>query len=113
MAHRLAKHLQPNRATASVDRQTVREQAVQNKEARKAGRWSMFKKEEPAKPTTTPTASSSTQHINPSEDVSMTVRAEEATFRKQNAMGIWESRAGWGLVVRVTIRQTGNEVRRR
>lgn len=30
----------------------------------------------------------------------MTVRAEEITFRRENEMGIWESKTGWGIVVR-------------
>lgn len=101
MACRLAKHLQPNRATASVDRQTVRAQAERN---RKAGRWAMFKKEEPAK---TPAAASSlAPYQKPLDDVGMTVNAEEATFRRQSEMGIWESKTGWGLVVRVSIRRS-------
>lgn len=103
MAHRLAKHLQPKRATASVDRQTVQAQVERNKDAKKQGRWNMFKKDEPAKPV--PTASVSTPYQRPLDDVGMTVNAEEATFRKQNEMGIWESRTGWGLVVRVSIRR--------
>ncbi|EFY95173.1 hypothetical protein X797_010157 [Metarhizium robertsii] len=105
MAKRLAKHLEPARATASVDRQTVRAQAERNKATKMAGRWSMFKKDEPAK-TAAPTASpSSTTYWKPLDDVWMTVNAEEATFRKQSEMGIWESRTGWGLVVRVNLRR--------
>ncbi|KID96039.1 NAD dependent epimerase/dehydratase family protein, partial [Metarhizium majus ARSEF 297] len=105
MAKRLAKHLQPARATASVDRQTVRAQAERNKATKMAGRWSMFKKDEPAK-TAAPTASPSwTPYRKPLDDVCMTVNAEEATFRKQSEMGIWESRTGWGLVVRVSLRR--------
>lgn len=33
--------------------------------------------------------------------VSMTVRAEEVSFRRENELGIWESRNGYGIVVRV------------
>ncbi|OAA41255.1 hypothetical protein NOR_05333 [Metarhizium rileyi] len=104
MAERLAKHLRPVRATASVDRQTVRAQVERDKAARAAGRWSMFRKDEPAR--TSPTASSSKTQRKPLDDVNMTVNAEETTFRRQNEMGIWESRTGWGLVVRVTLRRT-------
>lgn len=31
----------------------------------------------------------------------MTVRAEEVSFRRENELGIWESRNGYGIVVRV------------
>lgn len=104
MASRLGKHLQPKRATASVDRQTVRAQVERNKEAKKAGRWSMFKKDEPTK---TPAAPSSlAPYQRPLDDVGMAVNAEEVTFRRQSEMGIWESKTGWGLVVRVSIRRS-------
>ena len=36
---------------------------------------------------------------------SMTARAEEVTFRRENEMGIWESKTGWGVVVRVLLRR--------
>lgn len=37
---------------------------------------------------------------------SMTVTAEEVTFRRENEMGLWESLSGWAVVVRVKIRQS-------
>ncbi|KAK2601889.1 hypothetical protein QQS21_004576 [Conoideocrella luteorostrata] len=109
MAHRLAKHLQPSPAPASVNRQTVRTQVEQNKEAKKGGRWSFFKKDEPLAKASTPSASSSPSpaaYNTPLDDINMTVKAEEVTFRRQNDMGLWESKTGWGLVVRVNIRGT-------
>ena len=39
------------------------------------------------------------------EGVVMTVREEEVTFRRENEMGIWESRSGFGVVVRVRSRR--------
>lgn len=105
MARRLAKHLQPNRATASVDRQTVRAQVERSKEAKKSGRWSRFKKDDLPAQAAQPTARSASATKSHQDDISMSVKAEEVTFRRQNEMGIWESRKGWGLVVRVGIRQ--------
>lgn len=103
MARRLARHLQPDRPTASVDRQTVRAQVVQNKESKKASRWSLFKKDEPQPP---PSFAAPARARDDGEDIAMTVGAEEVTFRKENDMGIWESKTGWGLVVRVRIRKS-------
>lgn len=39
------------------------------------------------------------------DGVSMTVRAEEVTFRRENELGIWESRSGFGVVVRIRSRR--------
>ncbi|KAG7284781.1 hypothetical protein NEMBOFW57_009393 [Staphylotrichum longicolle] len=38
------------------------------------------------------------------DSVKMTVRAEEVTFRKENAFGVWESKSGWGIVVTVRVK---------
>ncbi|KAG5938332.1 hypothetical protein E4U59_003821 [Claviceps monticola] len=108
LARRLAGHLQPVPETASFERQTSHAEAGLSKQTKKAGRWSFFNKEnrrmaQNSKPMhllshgTTPSPA-------PSDDVSMEVTAEEATFRRQNEMGIWESKTGWSLVVRVCIR---------
>lgn len=106
MARRLAKHLQPDRPTARVDRQTVRAHVAQAKEDRKGSRWSLFKKDEPPKPPP-PSFASAPRHARDSdEDVTMTVRAEEVTFRKESDLGIWESKTGWGIVVRIRIKKT-------
>ncbi|KAK1753109.1 hypothetical protein QBC47DRAFT_52763 [Echria macrotheca] len=44
--------------------------------------------------------------IRPQDDrVSVTVRAEEVTFRRENEWGIWESLTGFGIVVRVRVRK--------
>ncbi|KAG6093498.1 hypothetical protein E4U30_004240 [Claviceps sp. LM220 group G6] len=105
LARRLAGHLQPAPETASFEKQTSYAEAGLSKQtAKKAGRWSFFSKETPR-----PTAQGSKHPMHlpspaPSCDVSMEVNAEEATFRRQNELGIWESKTGWGLVVRVCIR---------
>ncbi|KAF4947199.1 hypothetical protein FSARC_14018 [Fusarium sarcochroum] len=92
MAMRLAKYISPER----VDRQVVKAHVEQ---AKKASRWGLFKKNEPSTP---PAPLPKPQEEEP---VTMTVKAEEVTFRRENEMGIWEGKTGWGLVVRVKIRQ--------
>lgn len=102
MARRLAKYLQP---APRVHRQAVKAHVEEAREAKKSSRWSLFKKEErtpAAAPPQAQTAADSTED----EDATMTVRAEEVTFRRENEMGIWESRTGWGIVVRVRLRQS-------
>ncbi|KAG6017788.1 hypothetical protein E4U43_008665 [Claviceps pusilla] len=110
MARRLAAHLQPARESASLSRQTDQVQFERSsRETKKTGRWSLFKRDtphstmegsKPIHPSANDTARSPTQ----SDDISMMVNAEETTFRRQTEMGLWESRTGWGLVVRLRIR---------
>ncbi|KAM5343245.1 hypothetical protein ACJ41O_014211 [Fusarium nematophilum] len=98
MARRLAKYLQPER----LDRVVVRDHLVQVKQEKKAARWSLFKKTEPEPPLSPAPVQRAREEEEP---VTMTVKAEEVTFRKENEMGIWEGKTGWGLVVRVKIRR--------
>ncbi|KAG5931625.1 hypothetical protein E4U60_005938 [Claviceps pazoutovae] len=108
LARRLAGHLQPAPETASFERQTSHVEAGLSKQTKKAGRWSFFNKEarrmaQNSKPMHLP-SHGTTPSPAPSDDVSMEVSVEEATFGRQNEMGIWESKTGWSLVVRVCIR---------
>ncbi|KAG5982016.1 hypothetical protein E4U55_002406 [Claviceps digitariae] len=111
MARRLATHLQPAPESASLDRQTDHvDVECSSREAKKAGRWSLFKKNSPrlamqGSKLIHPPSDDSARSPAPSDDITMVVSAEETTFRRQNEMGIWESRTGWGLVVRVRIRE--------
>lgn len=106
MARRLAKHLQPARPTAAVDRNAVKKHVQSLKETKKSSRWGLFKGSSSSSATASSSdAPTSAQHANnPNEDVSMTVTTEEKTFRKENDFGIWESKTGWGIVVRVRLR---------
>ncbi|KAK1981127.1 hypothetical protein LZ30DRAFT_593407 [Colletotrichum cereale] len=97
LARRLAKRLQPE---PKLDRTVVSAAVEQAREEKKAARWGMFRSG-----TESPSPSSSAQRP-PEEDVVMTVRAEEVTFRRENEMGIWESMRGYGIVARVRIRKT-------
>ena len=91
MAVRLAKYISPER----LHRQVVKAHVEQ---AKKSSRWGLFKKNEPQ----TPLPKSKLQEEEP---VTMVVKAEEVTFRRENEMGIWEGKTGWGLVVKVNIRR--------
>lgn len=97
MATRLAKYLQPKR----VDRQTVRVQMNKVKEVKKSNRWSLFKKSE----TPPPPSPSTARVFEEEEDATMTVKAEEVTFRRTNKFGLYEGKTGWGIVVCVRVRR--------
>ncbi|GAO17466.1 uncharacterized protein UV8b_05981 [Ustilaginoidea virens] len=106
MARRLARHLEPNRATASADTQPARPPVERSgQEGSRAGRWSLFKTAEPRPGDLTASpCEGTTAHRAARDHVGMAVKAEETTFRRQSEMGIWESKTGWALVVSVSIR---------
>lgn len=98
-ARRIAKHLQPDRPTLSVDRKTVQARAEEN---RKANRWNPFKMSS-GDIVPQPRASRSTSQ---DEDITMKITPREVTFRKENAFGIWESLTGWGIHIQIRIRHS-------
>ncbi|GFP58580.1 hypothetical protein ACSS6W_005846 [Trichoderma asperelloides] len=98
-ALRLAKHLQPQRpaASSSTDGQAAKDSGSSSSSSKKSGLRGLFKRSE-----------NIPQHVaskeeRPVERVTMTTRAEEVTFRKENEFGIWETRTGWGIIMRVRI----------
>lgn len=101
MARRLAASLQP---AVKVDRVTVRQQVEQQKggKEKKTSRLSGLLRRDVPVPLREPRANPPSREEE-SDDVTMRVRAEEVTFRRENEMGIWESKTGWGLVVKVSI----------
>ena len=127
MARRLAKHLQPARhlTTQPTKPKAV---AVQRPPERNSMFSSLFKKQEPRPvPAPEPVGQGPDSKENPKmaplfqnsrlgrqrpsdeearHHVSMQVRAEEVTFRRENEMGLWESRTGWGIMLRVILSQT-------
>ncbi|GJC83490.1 hypothetical protein ColLi_06328 [Colletotrichum liriopes] len=108
LARRLAKRLQPE---PKLDRTVVSAVMEQAREEKKAGRWGMFRSgsESPSSSPSAPPSARQSEKATPlkqEEDVAMTVRTEEVTFRKENEMGIWESMRGYGIVARVRIRRT-------
>lgn len=93
MALRLAKHLQPPRqASSSTDGQ-----AAKDRSSKKSGIRGLFKRSEDAPQNV------ASKEERPVERVTMTTKAEEVTFRKENEFGVWETRTGWGIVLRVRI----------
>jgi hypothetical protein len=110
MAGRLAMYLRPE---PNLERKHVRAVVAEPKRVVKEEKsgWSRWgfggkKAAEPRTPLVPPLVSSTLPPQPPSEDdsVTMTVRAEEVTFRKENDFGVWESMTGWGIVVRVTVK---------
>ncbi|KAL7895507.1 hypothetical protein HDV63DRAFT_381632 [Trichoderma sp. SZMC 28014] len=92
-ALRLAKHLQPQRpASSSTDGQPAKD-----RNGKMPAIWGLFKR-----PENVPQNVASKEE-RPVERVTMTTKAEEVTFRKENEFGIWETKTGWGIVLRVRI----------
>ncbi|KAF7551284.1 hypothetical protein G7Z17_g5146 [Cylindrodendrum hubeiense] len=96
MASRLAKYLQPERP-----RRAQPPPVAPPAQPKKSGGWGLFRKSESTPPAPPPPRAPR----NEEDEVLMTVKAEEVTFRRENELGIWESKNGWGLVVRLRIRQ--------
>lgn len=106
MARRLAKYLQPEASGRQVNRQDVQAHMEQAKQGRKSGRWSFLRKRDPSPAPSPPTLPSPrTPALEDVDKVTMNVTSEEVTFRRENEFGIWESKRGWGIVLRVSIRQ--------
>lgn len=109
MARRLATYLQP-RTEPKVERKHVQAVVQQVKEERRGWGWGRKKS------TTNERSSASPAPLSPATDVpktaseedrvTMTVRPDEITFRRENEFGIWEGMTGWGVVVTVKIRRT-------
>lgn len=100
MARRLAGYLQP-KDMVKTERRDVRAE-VEQKRKEKGFFGLRRKRSEPS----TPTSPGSNSHAEKTDSgVSVRVRAEEVTFRKENDFGIWESMSGFGIVVRVTVRK--------
>jgi hypothetical protein len=107
MARRLAKYLQPRGKQSIQVEKSASSVSKEGKQAQSSGVRNILGKitstfPEPLVSGNTPMASSSTQG-NP--DVTLTVGAEEVTFRKENDFGLWESMTGWGIVARVRLGQ--------
>ncbi|KAF6796475.1 hypothetical protein CSOJ01_13166 [Colletotrichum sojae] len=102
LARRLAKRLQPE---PNIDRTVVRARVEQVKEEKKASRWGLFRGSSEASSSSAPAPAPPHSPARQQDDVSMTVRAEEVTFRRENEMGIWEGMRGWSIVARVRIRR--------
>jgi hypothetical protein len=116
MARRLAAYLQP-KETVKTERKEVRVE-VREQERKKGlfGGWGKKASTAPdRKPVPGPApagtmAGGDRGPVGPAirdaeERVSMTVRAQEVTFRRENEFGIWESLSGFGVVVTIRVRK--------
>ena len=115
MARRLAAYLQP-RPQPNLERKQVHMAVEKAKDAKKSS-WSWGRKRSTESSSAPPPlasaasqsnqveASADTSSDKPESKVSMIVRADEVTFRRENDFGLWESSTGWGLVVVVRIRK--------
>ncbi|KAK3312916.1 hypothetical protein B0H66DRAFT_485386 [Apodospora peruviana] len=108
MAHRLANYLRPE---PNLDRRHI-QAAVAGVRPSSGSGWRWGRKKQTPAATTQPTpAAPVRQQVSPllqpgeTERASMTVRAEEVTFRKENDFGIWETITGYGIVVAVRVRR--------
>jgi hypothetical protein len=106
MAIRLARSLQPDRPAAPAASSSRTQQPAPAAQAKKSSRWKLFngssigkQSNEPALPSAPRPTWSSSNELEPQ----MTVKAESVTFRRENEFGIWESKSGWGIVIKVRI----------
>ncbi|KAK0612066.1 hypothetical protein B0T14DRAFT_571902 [Immersiella caudata] len=116
MARRLAGYLQP-KPEVHVERKQIQQAVVESKKE-KGFRWGRKKSEGSSSTTLSPqvvapavekTEKGSTVGGGPivqgGDRVTMVVRADEVTFRKENDFGVWEGRTGYGIVVRVRVKK--------
>ncbi|KAL2255113.1 hypothetical protein VTK26DRAFT_4085 [Humicola hyalothermophila] len=109
MAGRLATYLRPE---PDLERKRVQAVVAERKTAAPkeekssgwGGRWGFGsrKKAEPATPVPVVERPPATAAVD--DSIKMTVRADEVTFRRENELGVWESRTGFGIVVTVRMR---------
>jgi hypothetical protein len=101
LAARLARHVQP-KASKPRTPELAPVEPPKSPAARKSSIWGIFKSPDPVTPMRpTPTTSRSAQDDEP---VSMSAKAEEVAFRRENALGVMESKSGNAIVVRVRTR---------
>jgi hypothetical protein len=111
MAMRVATHLRPAEKVV-VERRQVQAAVEKAKEERKGWGWRRNKSD--AAKTTPPVTSQPLITVEPvpgtgaegaDDRATMTVRADEVTFRKESELGVWESLNGFGIVITVHIRK--------
>lgn len=108
MARRVAAHLRPAEHVV-VERRQVHAVVERAKEESKG--WLWRRKSAKTTPTTTAApratvaAGPRARAAVPDDSATMTVQAQEVTFRKENEFGVWESLNGFGVVVTVNIRR--------
>ncbi|KAB5586273.1 hypothetical protein GE09DRAFT_58723 [Coniochaeta sp. 2T2.1] len=106
MARRLAAYLQPKEVVKTERREIQKEVQTQKEKKGLFGGWGR-KTSSDAKPAPAGTNAKGVA-VGPKlemEGVTMTVRAQEVTFRRENEFGVWESLSGFGVVVCVRVRR--------
>ncbi len=108
MARRLAKHLQPGNQQTSASGKAIPSQSRQEGSRQSSGLRNILGRvanriPEPLVSGNDQAVASSSRQQQQKGNVSLTVNAEEVTFRKENDFGLWESMTGWGIVARVRL----------
>lgn len=96
LASRLCKHLRYEPPQPKPEPQPV--EPPQQRPTKK-GWGGFFRKAEPV-----PVRFQSAPRVQ-DDGVDFTVQPKTVSFRRENEMGIWESKSGYGLVVRIRVRQ--------
>ncbi|KAB5582288.1 hypothetical protein GE09DRAFT_263138 [Coniochaeta sp. 2T2.1] len=107
MARRLAAYLQPKEVVKTERREIQKEVQTQKEKKGLFGGWGRKGGASDAKPAPAGTNAKGAA-VGPKlemEGVTMTVRAQEVTFRRENEFGVWESLSGFGVVVSVRVRR--------
>jgi len=102
MARRLAGHLNPRMGEGATASRGVERVAVAE-EARSGWGWG---KRKGAEPRPAAAAAAGRADVEERHAISMAVRADEVTFRRENNFGVWESMTGWGIVVTLRFRRS-------
>ncbi|KAI9154936.1 hypothetical protein HJFPF1_07497 [Paramyrothecium foliicola] len=102
MARRLARHLQPERGNQQIASPVPQPASIPRQE-KKPSKWKFFSRESAAESTASSSRAPVLSNQAALNEVTMSTRAEEVTFRKENDFGIWESKTGWGIVVQVRL----------
>lgn len=105
MAERLANELQPPVANPA---KSASSRPPRPKDSTNMVRAFLQSFSDPSRvwpPRHPPSAGSTSRAVPIDEGIPiMTARAEETTFRRENEMGLWESKTGWAIVVRIRSR---------
>ncbi|KAK3348721.1 hypothetical protein B0T25DRAFT_228218 [Lasiosphaeria hispida] len=108
VARRLAGYLQP-KAEVKTERRQIQQAVLDAKKQSSGWRWGRKKsgsESAPAASSPPPFSPSPAPVVEADDRVNMTIRAMEVTFRKENDLGVWETRNGFGIVVTVKVKQT-------
>jgi len=101
LAAGLARHLQPRPKAKPRAPELSSPQEPPKSPAPSKSRWGFLKSAGPSAPVPVWPPEARAPPAQDDEQVSMTAKAEEVTFRRENEFGVFESKSGHGIVVRV------------